>query len=396
MAQDKSKSTGKPSDPKTSKAMREFDRLAAAFQRQLNLVRRGGVGILTPAIMRKHLKSGQDVVLAYGRQGLTQTYTLQDLKRFADSVNHASRKFQAGVRGVPLLQLEQASLDKDKQRAKQVRSARLYKIDGDLLYFRVSGNDRPAYLVRIRMEEFNTLATARVYASPFAAAKRVAMGNLSIDCQCGRHQYWYRYLANIGGYDVSPPKEQGFPKIRNPGLTGCCCKHVLKVLSVLKTTAVLNVIAKSIEKRQEQTAFASDKQRHFLTNKELESTSKVRGITSRTPKEARQAYNAFLKSAREALQQAAKDEKVREKKARLKPRKTDRKPPKPTPEVKPVKEIDISGDVYKELVGGLRTVMGLVKANMMPRDMALQGISQTRHIPVEQLEAIIRKEKLDE
>ena len=391
---DKKEQAGK--NENTRKSMRAFDKLAAAYQREIAKIRRDGVGILTPALMRKHLKSGAEVVLAYGRKGLTQTYTLQDLKKFADAANKANRRFQGNIRGVPLLQLEQASLPIDKQRAKSVKSARLYKVEGNLLYFRVSGNDRPAYMVRIRMEEFDQLLTSRVYANTVSLAKRIAMGNLSIDCQCGRHQYWYRYLANIGGYDVTPPKEQGFPKIRNPGLTGCCCKHVLKVFSVLRSQAVINVIAKEVERRQEQDAFAEDTKKRFLSDKELASISRVRGVTSRSPREARQALNAFLKTAREELKRAAKDEKTQAQKEKLKPRRPARvKPPKPTPEVKKPVNIDMDGDVYKELVGGLRTVMQLVNMKMMTRDMALQSVSQTRNIPVEQLEAIIRRENLE-
>ena len=34
------------------------------------------------------------------------------------------------------------------------------------------------------------------------------------------------------------PAEHGFPKIRNPGLRGACCKHVVKTLAVLQNGAV--------------------------------------------------------------------------------------------------------------------------------------------------------------
>lgn len=376
----------------TAKALREFDRAAAKMRREIAEVRRQGVGILPPALINKHLKNGQDVVLAYGRQGLTQTYTLADLKRFADAMRGAVDKFQANVRGVPLLQLESASLPIDKERARQVKNARLYKIDGNLLYFRVTGVQQAYYQVRIRMEDWQTLVY-RVHASAQSVAKMAAMGKLSIDCQCGRHQYWYRYLANIGGYDVTPPKEQGFPKIRNPSLTGCCCKHVLKVLSVLKTTPIHNVLAKEVQRVREKTNFADEKSRHYLTNKELQATSRVRGITSRTPKEARQALRDFLKTARDELKRAAKDKDTQEKKKQLKPRKPTPKPKPVTPQVE--KKIDLSADQYKTLVAGLQSVLGLVKGGLMQRDMALTNIAQTQGMTVAQLEEIIRKENLE-
>lgn len=61
-----------------------------------------------------------------------------------------------------------------------------------------------------------------------ALARSVLDGPVRFDCDCGRHRYWYRYLATLGGFAYGRP-ETGFPKIRNPSLVGLACKHVLYV-----------------------------------------------------------------------------------------------------------------------------------------------------------------------
>lgn len=390
-----------PTVKEMQKALREFDKTAAKMRKEIAEVRKSGVGILTPQLINRHLRSGQDLVLAYGRQGLTQQYTLQDLKRFADQINNAARKYQSHTKGVPLLQLEASSLPIDKQRARAVRNARLYKIDGNMLYFRVSGVQQAYYQVRIRMEDWGKLAS-RVHASAASVAKMAAMGNLSIDCQCGRHQYWYRYLANIGAYDVSPPKEQGFPKIRNPRLTGCCCKHVLKVLAVLKTTAIHNVLAREVERVREKTTFADEKSRRFLSQKELKETSRVRGLTSKTPKEARQALRDFLKSAREALDKEAQKQSTQAAKKKLKPRKPTQKPQRTTSTQKTPqrgttdKRFNMDEATYKTFVAGVGTALTLVRQGLVQRDQLISNLAQTNGLTVNQVEQIIKNEKLED
>jgi hypothetical protein len=65
-----------------------------------------------------------------------------------------------------------------------------------------------------------------------AAAKQMAAGKIKFDCDCGRHTFWFRYIATIGNFNVGRA-EDGFPKVRNPKLFGVACKHVLRVMSVI-------------------------------------------------------------------------------------------------------------------------------------------------------------------
>ena len=385
--------------PNNKQAMKDFDKLAKAMRQQIQELRKDGVGIMTPGLINKHLRSGKDLVLQYGRLGHTLTYTLADLKSFAENIRAASKNYQQSVRGVPLLQLESSSLPADKERARQVKGARLYKLNQGMLFFSVTGNEEPFYQVRIKLEEWAKAVAGNVWANPLAAAKAVAMGRLSIDCQCGRHQYWYRYLANIGNYDVNPPKEMGYPKIRNPQLTGCCCKHVLKVLSLLKSNTIHTVLAKYIEKDRDNPAFASTRAK-FMTDEELKQMRNVRGVFSRTPKEARKALKDFLKNARERLDKAASTDTAKKKRERLKPKPAPQKPVKP-PKTPEAKKVEMPRQEYKVFVDGLRSMLSLVKQGVMPRELVGTANSQNAlgkkyNLSPSDVEAIIKKEKLDE
>lgn len=63
-------------------------------------------------------------------------------------------------------------------------------------------------------------------------ADAVLQGAVRFDCDCGRHRFWYRYIASVGSFAYGKA-ETGFPKIRNPNLKGLACKHVIFVMRML-------------------------------------------------------------------------------------------------------------------------------------------------------------------
>lgn len=69
-------------------------------------------------------------------------------------------------------------------------------------------------------------------------AKELHNTPIKFNCDCGRHTYWYRFIASTGdfAYIGRAPlgrAEQGFPKIRNPRLKGIACKHVLRTMKAM-------------------------------------------------------------------------------------------------------------------------------------------------------------------
>lgn len=70
------------------------------------------------------------------------------------------------------------------------------------------------------------------------AVQKMRKGYLKFDCDCDRHRYFFRYVATIGGF-AAGNEEHGFPKIRNPNLKGIACKHVIRVMSDIISSGVV-------------------------------------------------------------------------------------------------------------------------------------------------------------
>lgn len=193
----------------------------------------------------------------------------------------------------------------------------------------------------------------------FQAAKALVSGRLSFECPCGRHQYWYRYLATLGGYAIEP-LERDFPKIRNPRLTGCCCKHVLRVLQELKKNRVPMVLARELEKERGRPGFKSAVRKSTLSNANL------RAVMDRKT----------LKEARAALEEHRKEsEKL---KRELKPRGSGKK----------------TLVENKALVAAVETILKAAKAANLSPDAMLGGVAKNFGVTREQIDAIIKERKL--
>ncbi|WFQ78147.1 hypothetical protein PXH59_00430 (plasmid) [Xenorhabdus sp. SF857] len=235
---------------------------------------------LSPTAIRDAIRAGElpvyHSVLLGSKQG-GDPFTIGDIRAF-DKARKATTKKWSRTRGAPLDQLIVASRKIDVQRANtEIQTARFYKIRGDLLHFNVTASRKHGednYQVRIRLENWmeELTQTQRSWA---AAIKRILLGYVSIDCQCGRYQYWYRYVATAGNFAIAP-YEKDFPKIRNPQLTGCCCKHQLKALGALKSPTVQAQLAKQLQAQAEKNGFAGDSTDTFLTQEDREELERAR------------------------------------------------------------------------------------------------------------------------
>jgi hypothetical protein len=244
----------------------EFGRFASMFskiwKRKANK-RKDAVGILPPDMLAKREKltrhGKQNLVLQYGRKGGTVEYTLDELNKMAVALEQKQGQFKEAERGVEvgaLLRASRVPVDidgirrgaTDISKAKGIRNATLFQLRNHVLFFRVtSSGQNPRhthYEVRIRLEDWQREMVRRTGAY-IVPAQKACRGRVSFDCACGRHQYWFRYLATIGGFALDP-LEHGFPKIRNPRLLGCACKHVIKAVAVMQTPFVHAQVAKAM------------------------------------------------------------------------------------------------------------------------------------------------------
>lgn len=273
------------------------------FERAFNTYRHGeqrsqrerATGTLSPAAIERGIRTGAgakvDEKLGAGE------YTAEELRAFRKMMQKVQKDFDQGKRGGPAKQLIARTQAADVERAnQQIRYSRLYQVRGNLLKFQVpaSGENgyHGSYQVRVRLEGWDAaLVSGKRWKK---AAQEAATGRVSIDCQCGRHQFWYRYLAGVGGYAVEPPQEKDFPKVRNPSLSGTCCKHVIKTLQVLQSPTVQGVLAGELERQADAAGFGKVGSR-YLTQAEHDKLKRAR------PRQADQqsaaaAYRDYLKS----------------------------------------------------------------------------------------------------
>jgi len=242
---------------------KQFSRMFGRIWKKKAKRRKTAVGILPPDMLSKREKltkhGKQNLILNYGRKGGTVEFTLDELNKMATSLEQKQGKFKEAERGVQIAALLRASrvpVDMDGIRrgatdftkARRIKNATLYKIKNHVLYFRVSSSGENKkythYQVRVRLEEWQKHMTQSTGAY-IIPAQRTCKGRISFDCSCGRHQYWFRYLATIGGFALSP-LEHGFPKIRNPKLLGCACKHMIKVVAVMQSPFIHARVAKEM------------------------------------------------------------------------------------------------------------------------------------------------------
>lgn len=279
----------------------------SAFLSPRKLEGRKGVSIPYRSLGR----NPQSLVEAYASMGITgvidrdnkvMTFSPDDLKKLVRHLGKRRHRFDDSRQGIPFHQLLRASTAKDKERAKDVRSVVFYGRKGNILYFQVSGNARPHYRVQIRLEDWDKAVSTATPA--LRAIQQVLSGGVSIECPCGRHQFWYRYLATIGNYAIEP-KERDFPKIRNPTLTGCCCKHVLKVLQTIKGTRVTFLLARELDRERARPGFLTSSRKNVLSAQGLRLAE-----GKRMTRTAMQAFRQYEKELREL------DEKQKPRKAR--------------------------------------------------------------------------------
>jgi hypothetical protein len=192
--------------------------------------------------------------------GQVRPITLDDLRQFEHNARKLGDRFKGGItaRGVV-----DASLEIDRQRAnKQIHTAVVMSAKAGLLHFVTNaGPDSEDVRHHVHVEFPAFASFAANPQDPKRLARAMLNGALKFDCDCGRFRFWFRFIATKGRF-VHGRLETGYPKIRNPGLTGVSCKHGLRVMqAVLTDPNALAQTAKMIAAAQA----GNVKQPHKLT-----------------------------------------------------------------------------------------------------------------------------------
>lgn len=163
--------------------------------------------------------------------GVARPLTVDDLKQFRHQSRQLGKKYRGGITPKQVIDL---SLAEDRERAnKQIRAAIPVSAKGGVLHFQTNagpGSDKQRHHVYVELLNYGAAVASPKQADKIV--KEMLAGPVKFDCDCGRHTFWFRYVATIGRYNYGRA-EDGYPKIRNPQLHGVACKHVLRVMQLL-------------------------------------------------------------------------------------------------------------------------------------------------------------------
>jgi hypothetical protein len=242
----------------------QFIKVFNAVNREQANNRQSAKNTLRPRALKR--KSIEDLV-KLGKKEDGTAFTADDLKRF-DELRKKFRKRTSGSTGITYNELIGSSTEKDRKRASNtskdglgIQNAAMIKLErGNVVIARVQASSRSVHQehrVRIQLLDWaEELEEAEVSEKGYLkAVKNACRGALKIDCDCGRHQYWFRYMSSVGGYQYGRNLEQAYPKVRNPKLIGTACKHVLKVAQMLQSPIWQRKLAKQMERQATQVGF---------------------------------------------------------------------------------------------------------------------------------------------
>jgi hypothetical protein len=165
-------------------------------------------------------------------------------------------------------------------------------------------------------------AVAAAKKTPTQMATWLRKQPLLFDCDCEDHTYRFRYIATVGRFNYGR-SETGYPKIRNPHLTGIACKHTIRVAQEIASGgAFLGKATALIEKARKDhmgqaRAQMSQKEADELAKRQAQKPARIRTAAERA-EQTRKAREAAAAKRAAAKIAAVKPIKVQVKRARVK------------------------------------------------------------------------------
>ena len=267
--------------------------------------RERAANILNPNEVSGEYDAGRMLLTTFG-SGQVRALTHDDLRAFRENVKRVGRKYKGGITAKTVIDM---SLKEDRDRSnKQIRVAvPVQSLGGKIHFITNAGPDSEVTRHHVHIDLLNFGAAVSSPTKLTELTKVLAAGPLKFDCDCGRHKFWYRYVATIGRYNAGRD-ETGFPKIRNPTLVGVACKHVLRVMQQLGSPSVRMQLEKMINKARGEIERTS----------KLLSADEIRKMAAQQTQEANWKRNLVESSAERgerlargrAVQAAAKRAKV--------------------------------------------------------------------------------------
>ena len=195
--------------------------------------------------------------------------TRDDILAFQDNILLLKDQYKKGITVQNIINL---SLQDDIDRANQqiYMSVPLSRKGGLVHFLTNAGPDSKVqnHHVEVEFANFGSVVFDIKKEAVNTVKNRLANGKIKFECDCERHTYWFRYMATIGGYGLGR-QEGGFPKHRNPHLSGVACKHVLQVAQWIISPAGIQYLKKQVEADRKKQVGARYKQTDAQINEQL-------------------------------------------------------------------------------------------------------------------------------
>ena len=290
-----------------SRADKQFSQNKKSRDAEFNAdLKRQAPKFLRPHDIDKAQTFGADEVLTmtYGNRGQTITLTADDLRAFKHNVDILQSQFKGGITAKQVID---RSLAVDIQRSnEQIKLAIPLSQKNGVVHFLTNASQENGAKNHHVNVEF--LAFKAVVSAPDASKKAknsLNFGKIKFECDCGRHNFWYRYIATIGNFGYGR-QENGYPKIRNRALVGLGCKHVLRVMQYIRSPMGISYLQKEIEKLQRKDLTAKQSQaRQSRTQSQLSKELEQLSTQNRNIK-AESLMAKMAASAKSAARQQAK------------------------------------------------------------------------------------------
>ncbi|MEF2142620.1 hypothetical protein V1U69_18750 [Vibrio alginolyticus] len=262
---------------------KQFNQLFNKIEQAQKRNRRNAKRTLTASTLAKPTNKA---LKALGEKAKGQRFTKEDLIKFDKARQRHKEVYDSKTAGITYAFLVKNSRQIDIDRANNrvddgtgIHKATLIGTKNNIALIRVrasSVSKHEEHRVKVRFEQWDELLHEPPNGDYNQAVQLACAGRISFDCDCGRHQYWYRYLATMGNYCVAPPKEFAFPKIRNPELSGVACKHVLKATTMLQSLAWQRILANQMKQQARRVGFGSDNKTYLLNENEKKAAARNR------------------------------------------------------------------------------------------------------------------------
>lgn len=245
--------------------------------------------------------------------GKPRVLTIDDLKQFKHKSDQIKKQHKKGITAKGVIDL---SLPVDRERAnKEIKTATPISTMGGTIRFMTNAgpnSDRTRHYVTVDVRNFGAVVSSGIKVEKTGI--ELTKSPLGIHCDCGKWRFWLAFLATTGGYNAGP-REDAFPKIRNPGLTGVACKHALRVMAVFSQSPYMKqYLSNMVKKARDRVEDVREHEKLADTRKMAEEIKKSswRQKQIKTTEEKRAARSSTAQKAAlaKAAAGAAKPKKV--------------------------------------------------------------------------------------